>query len=381
MDESTADPAPPWSRSPLVPLAALWAILWILVSIIETAPYIHSPGVPRWQPLVLILTPASAALAWLAFELRSARYLRCPLEPMRPWIVHQLRRLPLLAFAYITVVFGVRHAAFSLMGASYAHLPWQALIPYELVKASIFYGLWLGLLYGTLSLLRSRQQSIQLGLIQTALIESQLARLRAQLRPHFLFNTLNTVSSLMQIDIERADRVLTQLADLLRASLGAADVDAVPLREEIRLLRLYAQIMEERYSGRVVMDWRVSEAAYEVRVPAMFLQPFLENAFKYGVEQTTGIQTIRLAATVSHGELRIEIRNTGSALDPEWREGIGIANCRERLRACYGGRASIDMVNESDGVSAILSLPAIAPGAPGAPGAASAASAADAVGR
>src|SRR6202023_1582698 len=146
-------------------------------------------------------------------------------------------------------------------GAEDRHIGWGILVPFEFVKASLFYCLWLGLVYGTLSQMRSREQSAQLSLIQKALVEAQLARLQAQLRPHFLFNTLNTVSSLMQSDVGRADRLLTRLGDLLRASLGAGGTDTVPLRDEIRLLRLYAEIMEERFSGRVVTEWQIAEDA------------------------------------------------------------------------------------------------------------------------
>ena len=261
-----------WSRSPLVPLAALWALLWTLISAIECAGYIHDPSIPWWQPLTIVLSLTCTIVVWLTFDLYSSRYSQISLEPPRPWFLYHLRRLPWLASGYIVIVFGLRHAIFSIAGGQYRHLPWRGLIPFELVKASVFYCLWLGLVYGTLSLLKSREQSVQLGLVEKALVESQLAQLQAQLRPHFLFNTLNTVSSLMQIDIGRADRVLTRLGDLLRASLGAGDTNTVPLREEMHLLHLYAEIMQERFSGRVLMDWQIPEDALVVHVPAMLVQ-------------------------------------------------------------------------------------------------------------
>jgi hypothetical protein len=362
MDQFQANTFPPWSQSPLFPLAALWATLWTLVAIVESSYYIHSPSIPPWQPLTLILSLTCTIGIWVTFELRSSRYLQFPLEPPKPWFLHHLRRLPILASGYVIIVFGLRHGIFAMAGGRYQHLPWLGLIPFEFVKASLFYCLWLGLVYGTLSLLRSREQGAQLGRIHKALVESQLARLQAQLRPHFLFNTLNTVSSLMQIDIRRADRVLTRLGDLLRASLGAGNTNTVPLREELHLARLYAEIMQERFLGRVVMDWQVAEDAFRVHVPAMLLQPLLENAFKYGIEQTTGIETIRLAATCDLARLNIRIHNTGSVLHAGWCDGIGIANCRERLRVLYGGAASLDMANDAEGgVVASISLPAGGP--------------------
>jgi LytS/YehU family sensor histidine kinase len=189
-------------------------------------------------------------------------------------------------------------------------------------------------------------------------MESQLAQLQAQLRPHFLFNTLNTVSSLMQIDIARADRVLTRLGDLLRASLSAGKTSTVPLQQELNLLRLYADIMQERFFGRVHVDWEIAEDASAIPVPALILQPLLENAFKYGIEQTIGIENIRVVASLSRGQLTVRIHNTGSVLRDGWREGIGMTNCRERLRVLYGDSAGIDMLNHIDGgVVASVSIP------------------------
>ena len=345
------------NHSPLIVLAVLWATLWTLISLVENTGYIHDPLVPVWQPLALIGVPICVIVVWLWFELRSARYLQVPLNPPRPWFHHHLGRLPLLASGYILVVFGLRHGLFALAGTEYRHIGWGILVPFEFVKASLFYCLWLGLVYGTLSQIRSREQSVQLSLIQKALVEAQLARLQAQLRPHFLFNTLNTVSSLMQSDVGRADRLLTKLGDLLRASLGTGGTDTVPLREEIRLLRLYAEIMEERFSGRVVTEWQIAEDALPARVPAMLLQPLLENAFKYGVEQTMGGERIRIVASRHRNRLHLKIHNTGSALQPGWREGIGLANCRERLQVLHGDEAAFDISNDGTGVEASIVLP------------------------
>src|SRR6202795_3911514 len=236
MDKVSSEPHRSRIFGALVPLAALWATLWTLLAVVESATYIHHPGVPRWQPITLVGVLTCTLVVWLTVELRSTRYGAVALDPPRPGFIHQLRRLPLLAAGYLIVVVGLRHVIFFLGGATYYHLPWRGFIAFELVKASLFYCLWLGLVYGTLAMLQSREQSAQLTLVQKALAEAQLAQLQAQLRPHFLFNTLNTASSLMHIDVRRADRVLTRLGDLLRASLGAADIAMVPLREELRLL-------------------------------------------------------------------------------------------------------------------------------------------------
>ncbi len=348
------DTAQYWRRSPLLPLAVLWAVLWALVSLIEFPGYLHDHALPLWQPLVLAVVPAVTIVIWLVVELRSSRYLAPALEPPKLWFAHHLWRLPMLATAYIVIVFSLQHGLFALGGAQLQEPP---RFIYEYLKSGLFYCLWLGLVYGTLSSLKLREQAAQMGLIQQALIKSQLAQLQAQLRPHFLFNALNTVSALMHSDVQRADRVLTKLGDLLRASLGVGANSMVPLQDEIELLKLYATIMEERFSGRVVMEWQIAGHAISVPVPTMLLQPLLENAFKYGIEQTTSHERIRMIATCDDYRLRVSIHNTGSVLQLGWREGIGITNCRERLHVLYGLAATVNISNDSQGVVALVVLP------------------------
>jgi len=327
------------ARSPLTVLAVLWAMLWILVSIAESAGYLHDPTIALWQPLMLIFILACTIGVWVGLELRSSRYLDLPLDPPRDWFRRQLRRLPLLASGYIVIVIGGRSAIFALAGAAYRHAPWPILIPFEFIKASLFYCLWLGLVFGALSQIVAREQAVALGLMQKALAEAQLAQLRAQLRPHFLFNTMNTVSALMHSDVKRADRLLARLADLLRASLGGAET------------------MQERFQGRVSTDWQIADEALAARVPAMLLQPLLENAFKYGVEQTTGCERICILAQRQQNRLQLKIQNTGSMLRPGWCEGVGLANCRERLRVLHGDAATVSIQSLGSAVEASISMP------------------------
>ena len=348
-----------WRQSPLIALAALWTIIWTLVSCLEITRYIHDPAIPWWQPFTIVSISTCVVVLWLIVELCSARYVMRPLDPPRAWFVGQLSRLPLLVVGYLLVAFGLRHLVFALAEAEYWHLPWEALIPYETLKISLFYFLWLAMLYGALSLVRWRERGQQLMAAQKALAEAQLSRLRAQLRPHFLFNTLNTVSSLMQSDIARADRVLSHLGDLLRASLSAGEHESIGLDEEIRILRLYANIMEERFPGRIVIGWQIADDVLKVPVPIMILQPLLENAFKHGVEKSTAIEQIRVVAKRVFDQLRIEVWNTGSVLDPGWHEGIGLSNCRERLRVRYGEAATLEVAGDlNNGVTACISIPA-----------------------
>jgi LytS/YehU family sensor histidine kinase len=160
----------------------------------------------------------------------------------------------------------------------------------------------------------------------------------------------------MQVDVERADRLLTQLADLLRATLQAGSRDRTSLREELDLLRLYARIMEERFSGRVSLEWRVESDVLDAAVPALLLQPLLENAFKHGVERSTVPVAIVVSARREGERTLLSIRNAGT-LAGTGTAGIGLRNCRERLAVLFGATASLDLAARAGEVIASVSLP------------------------
>jgi hypothetical protein len=356
-------------HSPLLrALAAMWLLLWSLIGLVETAPLIHHPRVPIWHPVVIVLISTAVVATWLWWALKTRRFQRAPLDPPGRWFRYHLRALPLLIVGCIVLVYGFREAAYQVMNPVYSYLPLRITIFHETIKVSLFYGLWLALMYGLLTLAKWREESERLLGVQKALAEAQLAQLQAQLRPHFLFNALNTVSSLMHTDTARADRVLAQLGDLLRASLGPGRTDAVPLREELGVLRKYAEIMEERFDGRAVLNWDIADDALETPVPAMLLQPLLENAFKHGVERSSKPVHITVRAARTEGALRVEIHNSGSSLKRgtngvnaagEAMEGqVGLRNCRERLRLIYGESAQLVVADDAaDGVRASVTLP------------------------
>jgi LytS/YehU family sensor histidine kinase len=265
--------------------------------------------------------------------------------------------MPLIAVTFIVAIYSIRHGVYALTTETYEHESWLYIFCYESVKLVLFAGLWLGIIFGLESFARWRKEREQLLTLQKHLAESQLAQLKAQLQPHFLFNALNTISSLMQVDVERADRLLTRLADLLRASLQASARDMTSLREELKLLELYAQIMQERFAGRVTLTWSVADDALEAQVPALLLQPLLENAFKHGVERSRDIVQVQVTAEKQRDELHLTIANSESTLSTTPSTGIGLRNCRERLQLIYGARASLELRQEGGGVITQLTLP------------------------
>jgi len=354
MDTRTTVPAGPGSNRALF---ALWGLFWLLMVVVALQDDLGNDDIRWWEPVLWEGSSCVVATFWLLMERRAAhRWDEYLAQPWR-WFARHLVWLPAIAVTFVVAIYSIRHGVYALTSETYEHESWPYLLVYESVKLVLFAGLWLGIIFGLASFERWRQQREQLLTLQKHLAESQLAQLKAQLQPHFLFNALNTISSLMQVDVERAVRLLTRLADLLRASLQASARDLTSLREELKLLELYAQIMQERFAGRVTLTWEVAEDALDAEVPALLLQPLLENAFKHGVERSRDPVAIRVAAERRGDELLVTIHNSDSSLPVTPSTGIGLRNCRERLELLYGARASLRLEPDDNGVTARLAIP------------------------
>jgi two-component sensor histidine kinase len=337
-------------------LFALWALFWLLMMAVAIQDEYTDPDVKWWEPILWEGSSCVVATAWLLLQRRVASRWNHYLDQPLKWFGKHFVWLPVIAFTFIVLIYAIRHGVYALTGETYQHASWGYTFLYESIKLVLFTGLWLAIIFGLASFSRWREERERLLELQKHLAESQLAQLKAQLQPHFLFNALNTISSLMQSDVERADRLLARLADLLRASLAVGARHLTSLREEWKLLELYASIMQERFAGRVTLSWDASEEALEAAVPAMLLQPLLENAYKHGVERSSQTVAIRVQARRAGDTLRILIHNTGS-LSATQAGGIGLRNCHERLALVYGERAQLTLAPDADGVAATVTLP------------------------
>jgi sensor histidine kinase YesM len=342
----------------LIPMATAWVVLWSLVTLLENIRYIHDPSIPAWQPVALAAPSVLVALAWVSVWLWSSAFNRISLEHPARWFLTALAWTPVLIVAEMALVYGGRVAIFDLAGESYHRIAWRGIATFETLRVLLFYTLWLGLIFGAKTFVVWQEQRAKLLEVQRTLAETQLARLKEQLRPHFLFNTLNTISALMRTDVERADRLIARLADLLRAGLNVGAHDLVPLSTELRFLGLYADIMSERFAGRVTVVWDVADDALDTALPALMLQPVLENAFRHGVETTTVAQTITVRARLETPGLCVSVHNTGAELAPDARDGVGLRNCRERLRIHYGAAGTLTLeAGPAGGVMTTVSVP------------------------
>lgn len=194
-----------------------------------------------------------------------------------------------------------------------------------------------------------------------ALAEADIRVLQAQMEPHFLFNTLSNIISLIHTDPERAARLLERLTAVLRASLSRARTTETTLGEEMDLVRAYLEIQALRMDGRMTWDVRVEPGIKSVRLPPLLVQPLVENAVLHGVEPAAGRGRVEVRAERSNGSVRLRVADDGAGLGSSSAGGAGecVANVRERLHALFGGQARLALRELPEGgVCAEMTFPA-----------------------
>jgi two-component system, LytTR family, sensor kinase len=194
---------------------------------------------------------------------------------------------------------------------------------------------------------------------QQALVASELQALKMQLRPHFLFNTLNGIATLVDGDSKSARAMIIKLSDLLRTALDSENVDLVSLENELKFVREYLDLEKMRFGSRLRIEWLVPASTYELLVPQMILQPLVENAIRHGVASTREGGWVLVEAAERDGTLEIQVRNSvGDEISNG--TGVGLRNTEARLKYLYAGDASLRLTFSADHTAtASLTLPAL----------------------
>jgi two-component system LytT family sensor kinase len=200
-----------------------------------------------------------------------------------------------------------------------------------------------------------QERELRASELETRLAHARLQALQMQLNPHFLFNTLHAISSLMHKNVEAADRMLTRLSDLLRHALEGTDTQVVPLREELDFLRRYLEIEQTRFGPRLTVRYDIAPDTLDAEVPNLVLQPLVENAIRHGIEPLSSAGQIELYARREAGMLRLQVLDNGKGLPPGalLDEGVGLANTRARLQQLYGIAHRIEAGNRPEGGFAV----------------------------
>ena len=189
-------------------------------------------------------------------------------------------------------------------------------------------------------------------------VEAHLRMLQAQIEPHFLFNTLANVSSLIEVDAQQARRLLDRLNDWLRVALARTRCEHTTLGDEFTLLENYLQILGMRFGSRLQWNINTANEVRAINFPPMLLQPLVENAIRHGIEPKIGGGKLNISAKLKQGVLRLCVDDDGVGFGDKASGGAGLENVRARLLALYGVNARLILQsNEAGGVSAILELP------------------------
>jgi len=185
--------------------------------------------------------------------------------------------------------------------------------------------------------------------LQSLLATTQLNTLKAQLHPHFIFNTLNSISSLIETDPEKSQNLIADFGDLLRALLESKDKNLIPLNEELQFLQKFIEIITIRFSDHLTIQQNIAPGLEQVLVPNMLLQPLIENSVKHGYSYDRTDLLIQLNIYKEDHFLLIEILNDGTPLDQEsellFQKGTGLRNTKARLEAIYGNPAKLSLTN------------------------------------
>lgn len=338
-----------------------WSVLGVILAQTEIADATRSGSQVRaWEPWCWAFS-ASYAYALISPFIVFCCH-RWPFE--RQHHTSTLVKLILLyapvTFVFINLMFALRQIVYlAVIGEGYGLGDLTSRYIYEFPKTLSVYFLVVFVTYTRIFQQKSHQDQLQSAKLHGELMDARLAALRNQLQPHFLFNTLNLISSTMYQDVDKADSIVARLGDLLRYSLATAQKPMVSFQEEFRAMTSYLEIAELRFGDRLKTRINIDNEVMPVHIPAMLLQPLLENSVKYGIEASDNGGTITLNARVVHGQLEIEIINTLHQPSRHHHSfGIGLENTQQRLHYLYQDRAALTLSTDTgDQATLMLMLP------------------------
>lgn len=345
---------------------ARWLLIWTAVCSIFVAQNV-SRYVMRGQPVDWFQAVALEALYWVPWFaltpilLGAAR--RYPLDGTDTWRAvraHLLVMLP-LGVVQTSAAILIELAAIDAFRPP-AHGLGEVLrrqltgAPSLLITAWWKYWVFMGVFAAIRSVRRLRERELRAAQLESQLATAQLQALKAQLHPHFLFNTLHAISMLHFVDVDAANRILVQLSELLRLALDRSDALEVPVAQEIDFLDRYLQIEQTRFDDRLDVTLDVDDAALDAAVPNLILQPLVENALRHGIapRADAGRLVIRARTGGARGErLLLEVEDDGPGLARGWsldtHAGVGLANVRDRLQLAFGAEASLQLTRATVG--------------------------------
>lgn len=340
----------------------IYLLAW--VPIVATSVYVlASRGGLGWAQAIAIAVPVFLFYALLCL----AAWYPCRATPLGKVSFIRLMSTHLLAAVFISFVWTQAGGAISYAVLSHEQFDSIRREFSPQLNAIFTVGVLLYLLsvafhYVLIALEESRRADAQAVEARVLTRDAELKALKAQVNPHFLFNSLNSISALTSADPEKARDMCILLADFLRMTLGLGEKVSVPLSEELSLVDRYLAIEKVRFGVRLQMQEQIDDATRAVQLPPLILQPLVENAVTHGIANLSAGGFIRLSSAGHNGRVLLTIENS---FDPEStparKSGLGLKNVRQRLEALYGDSANLQVSAGNETFRIELSLPANAP--------------------
>lgn len=326
--------------------ALLYVLLWVWILALVVWAITRATGLD-WHRAALALAPACGLEAFICLS---------------PWYMLRGKERP-LARTGLSVLMAATVAGLLFAGAArIVDAQLDSLMPLLTGLGALLYVLSAGIHFALISASRQADAERRASEARSLARESELQALKFQLNPHFLFNSLHSIAALATQDGVRAREMCIGLSEFLRATLTLDGRDSTPLGEELELARRYLDIERIRFGARLQVREEIDADCAGCQVPALLLQPLIENAVKHGVAGLAEGGEIHLAATRDGAGVRLRIEN---AFDPEWPaprgSGLGLNHVRRRLQARYGGAASLDAVADGAVYRVELRLPCESP--------------------
>jgi len=352
-----------WFRAAL--MIAAWTVFAAFLTSQMYLAYSRRDMAIRWQRIFLV--ESIYAYIWAAltpFILWLARGF--PIERWK-WI----RSLLLHFGASLLIGFGTRVLhdlmLFSLVADSSGKLSISRLLMnvYFMTDYGVMiYWLILLISYAFDYQRRYREGEVRATRLEAQLAQAQLQALKMQLHPHFLFNTLHSISALVHKDANAADRMIARLGDFLRLTLENSGAQEVSLSQEIEFLKCYLEIERIRFEDRLTVQMQIEPQTLDARLPNLILQPIVENAIRHGIAPRTSSGRIEIEARRLNGTLQVQVTDNGPGLASDSnsgtivKEGVGLANTQARLKQLYGDRHRLDLANTArGGLTVTLEIP------------------------
>jgi two-component system LytT family sensor kinase len=342
-------------QPPTLPQMLIWELpYWFLWAALSPVVFWLTRHVPLQRGRMLVNSGAHVAACIVLSVLHRAAYL------IIGWLLH---------------VAVYRHLSSSISDV------FSFLLLFNLQTGFMSYGTVLLVSYVIDYYRRYQNEELKISRLKTDLAEAQLQTaqaqlqsLKMQLQPHFLFNTLNSISTLLDEDVEAADEMLARLGDFLRLTLDNSGAEEVTLQEELELLRCYLEIEQVRFQDRLTVLMEIEPETLEALVPNLILQPIVENAIRHGIVEEVGKGRIEIHSSRSNGMLLLQVRDNGPGLRAEAsagragsKRGLGFTLTRERLERLYAARQRFHLDEAAPGgVQVTLEIPFVTPGSNGA---------------